>query len=89
MLQPVIPTDCPDPRSTMDHPMNSPDPDIIRIQERIAYLEQTVTELSSVLYEQHKEINRITRLVDRLTATLKSAEITSSDLTPSEKPPHH
>ena len=59
-------------RSCMEHTINTPDPDIIRIQERIAYLEQTVTELSSVLYEQHSKLARISRTMDMLTAKVKS-----------------
>lgn len=73
----------------MEHTINTPDPDIIRIQERIAYLEQTVTELSSVLYEQHKKLERISRTMDLLTAKVKSMKEGSPDSIPSEKPPHY
>ncbi len=73
----------------MDHSMNSPDPDIIRIQERISYLEQTVTELSSVLYEQHKQMDRISRMTDLLTEKVRSLKDGAPDSIPSEKPPHY
>ncbi|MBN2234017.1 MAG: SlyX family protein [Opitutales bacterium] len=67
----------------------NPDFDTIRIQEKIAYLEQNVAELSSVMYEQQKQMDRLSRMLEYLTEKLGAIQETGTDAIPSEKPPHY
>ena len=60
------------------------------IEEKLAHLEQAISELSDVVARQHKELERALDRNQRLTEKLAALE---SDFGPSataqEKPPHY
>ncbi len=63
---------------------------VISLETRHAFLEETVNELSSVVYEQQKQINRLTLSVMNMEEKLRdltpSNVMSSKDETP---PPHY
>ena len=62
------------------------DPDLIRVEEKITFLEKTVTELNGVVYEQQKQLDQLNLSLRRLTEQIEGTE--AGEL-PFLKPPHH
>ena len=73
----------------MKPPILASNPDTVRIQEKLAHLEKSVTELSSVIYDHHKQIDKLNRLVDVLTDRIQSIQEEEIDSIPSDRPPHY
>ncbi|MCW7754318.1 SlyX family protein [Desulfobotulus sp. H1] len=63
--------------------------EIISLQTRIAYQEKLLQELSDVIFEQQKEIDRIQHLYKMLDHRLQSLAENASQNPASEKPPHY
>ena len=64
-----------------------PDESLERVESKIAYLERSITELSDVVFRQHKEIQA---LEAKLKALKERLEETSNDrATLQERPPHY
>lgn len=68
----------------------SPPDRIEQLEEKIAFLERAVNELSDVVARQQKELDRVTdrhqRLMDKLTAMESDF---GASATAEEKPPHY
>ena len=60
-------------------------------EERLAHLEHTIDELSAVVADQAREIDRLTRLVTQLAAREAEREAESSGgiILGDERPPHY
>jgi uncharacterized coiled-coil protein SlyX len=56
-----------------------------RVQSKIAYLEQAVAEISDVVFRQHREIQSLEAIRERLAGT-PSEEPRTGEL---ERPPHY
>lgn len=61
--------------------------DQVRLESKITFVEQTVSELNEVIYAQQKEIDRLREAVGRLEARL--AEGSDGESLPFVKPPHY
>lgn len=64
---------------------------LIEIETRAAYQEETINDLSDVVFRQQKEIDRLTLTVENLrTRLLELSEIIpGSDAPANDKPPHY
>lgn len=65
-----------------------PDPQVINLEVRVAHQEKTIDELSAVIADQWKEIDRLSKKLDALTSrflTLEEASAPSIEIT---RPPH-
>ncbi|MCL2843985.1 MAG: SlyX family protein [Chitinivibrionia bacterium] len=62
---------------------------IVAIEERIAFYEKTVDELSGVIYEQHKEIAVLQQKVASLELFQKTSGDTALKDAKDETPPPH
>jgi uncharacterized coiled-coil protein SlyX len=61
-----------------------------QLQSKIAYLEQAVTELSDVVFRQHREIGALELLFNALRERFDSARTDEAARTPEqERPPHY
>jgi SlyX protein len=57
---------------------------LVKIETQLAFQEQTIKELNDVLYEQQKEIDRLSKRVEELLKTIPGIEAPAN-----EKPPHY
>ena len=57
---------------------------LVKIETQLAFQEQTIKELNDVLYEQQKEIDRLTKMVEEFLETIPATEAPAN-----EKPPHY
>ena len=66
------------------------DQNIASLESKLTFLERTVGELSQVVYDQQKTIERLESACGRLTEQLKNLtdKLPGDDLT-DEKPPHY
>lgn len=64
---------------------------LVEIETKIAFQEQTIIDLNDVVYEQHKEIQRLGSICDALMKNIKDfSEFTPGSNAPAnEKPPHY
>jgi SlyX protein len=64
---------------------------LVGIETKIAFQEQTIKELSDVLYEQQQEIERLGSICDALVKRVKelSEFIPGIDAPANDKPPHY
>lgn len=64
---------------------------LVEIETKIAFQEQTIMDLNDVVYEQHKEIQRLSSICDALMKNIKKfSEITPEGNAPEhERPPHY
>jgi SlyX protein len=64
---------------------------LVEIETKLAFQEQTIMELNDVVYEQHKEIQRLGSICDTLANRLKefSGFTPGSNAPANEKPPHY
>ena len=64
---------------------------LVKIEMKIEFQEQTIKELNDVIYEQQKEIQRLSRICDVLTKQGREfSEFTSRiDAPANQKPPHY
>jgi len=64
---------------------------LVKIEMKIEFQEQTIKELNDVIYEQQKEIQRLSSICDVLAKQGKEfSEFTSRiDAPANEKPPHY
>lgn len=74
---------------SMDSNSALPDSDTIRMQEKIAHLEHYASELSLVLYNHQKQMDRLSQTVDLLAKKLEHFKDGGAEAIPSEKPPHY
>ena len=57
---------------------------LVRIETQLAFQERSLKELNDVLYEQQQEIDRLTKKVEELTASIPGVDAPAN-----EKPPHY
>jgi SlyX protein len=64
---------------------------LIEIETKAAYQEQTISDLSDVVYEQQKEIDKLTRTLASIKTRIHElAEISPGNDAPADdKPPHY
>ena len=62
---------------------------IIDVETRIAYQENTIQELSSVVFEQQKQIDRLNEAVEFLARRLQDISDRSGEAVIDEPPPHY
>ncbi len=64
---------------------------LIEIETKAAYQEQTISELSDVIYEQQKDIDKLTRIIETIKTRIHElAEISpGNDAPANDKPPHY
>ncbi len=64
---------------------------LVIIETKIAFQEQTIKDLSDVLYEQQQEVERLRSTCDALVKRIKElSELTPGiDAPANEKPPHY
>ena len=64
---------------------------LVEIETKIAFQEQTIMELNDVVYEQQKEIQRLSSICDALMNNIKdfSGSTPRSNAPANEKPPHY
>lgn len=65
-----------------------PDPLLINLEIKVAHQEKAIDELSSVIAEQWKEIDRLSKKLDALTSRFLSLEETAAPTIEATKPPH-
>ncbi len=64
---------------------------LVEIETKITFQEQTIKDLSDVLYEQQKEIERLGSICDALVKQIKELPEfpPGIDVPANEKPPHY
>jgi len=64
---------------------------LVEIETKIAFQEQTIMDLNDVVYEQQKEIQRLSTICDALMKNIKafSEDTPGSNAPANEKPPHY
>jgi SlyX protein len=64
---------------------------LIEIETKLAFQEQTIKDLNDVIYEQQKEIDRLSSIYDTLMKQGQefSQSISGNDAPANEKPPHY
>ena len=64
---------------------------LVEIETKIAFHEKTIKDLNDVVYEQHKEIERLGAICDTLIKRLKEVTdlMPEIDTPTEEKPPHY
>jgi SlyX protein len=60
-----------------------------RVQTKIAYLEQAMTELSDVVFRQHQEIQRLEAQLKALRERLAGPPVEEMRTLEQERPPHY
>jgi len=60
-----------------------------RVQTKIAYLEQAMSELSDVVFRQHKEIQALEAQLKALKERLSAAPPDEARTLEQERPPHY
>ena len=61
-----------------------------RLELKIAYLEQANTELSDVVYRQHRELDELRRRIQALSERLDASQSAEAPRRPEdERPPHY
>ncbi|MFA6845323.1 MAG: SlyX family protein, partial [Sphaerochaetaceae bacterium] len=69
--------------STMDETL------IDKLEMKLAYMEQTITELNMAVISQNKELGVLQNQVDKLQQKVLELMEDESDSRPSQKPPHY
>ncbi|MDY0375231.1 MAG: SlyX family protein [Desulfobacterium sp.] len=64
---------------------------LVDIETKIAFQEKSLKELNDVIYEQHREIDRLNSICDLLVKRVKDLSdfMPGSDGPANEKPPHY
>lgn len=64
---------------------------LIEIETKLAYHEKTIKDLNDVLYEQQKEIKRLSDICDTLAKqeSTRSSSLQGNNAPSDEKPPHY
>lgn len=60
-----------------------------RVQTKIAYLEQAITELSDVVFRQHREIQELEAQLKAVKDRLAGAAFDDARTIEQERPPHY
>ncbi|MFA7118554.1 MAG: SlyX family protein [Sphaerochaetaceae bacterium] len=62
---------------------------IDKLEMKLAYMEQTITELNMAVISQNKELGVLQNQVDKLQQKVLELMEDESDSRPSQKPPHY
>lgn len=65
-----------------------PDPLLINLEIKVAHQEKTIEELSTVIADQWKEIDRLSKKLDALTSRFLTLEESAAPSIEVTKPPH-
>ena len=80
----------PDDDATASYTSRMNDEALEQIQTKIAFLERATTELSDVVFRQHKEIQALEAKLKTVADRLSGAQVDESPRPPDqEKPPHY
>ncbi len=71
--------------------MNRDEERLTALEMRFAYQEETITQLSSTIFTQQRQLDELAERVKKLTARLKELENSadSGREIPDERPPHY
>jgi SlyX protein len=78
-------------RLPQEVPMNSLSERVNTLEMTLTYQEDTIQELNSVIIDQQKAIERLSKKLSKLTSKLSELEQNATDgtMVPVEKPPHY
>jgi uncharacterized coiled-coil protein SlyX len=65
------------------------DPDIARLEEKLAFQEQAIQEMNEVLYRQQQEIDALREHNALLAERLEALKSSDGDASDAEQPPPH
>lgn len=65
-----------------------PDPLVINLEIKLAHQEKMIEELSQVIADQWKEIDRLSKKLDALTSRFLTLEESAAPTIEATKPPH-
>jgi SlyX protein len=67
------------------------DDSLIELQSKTAFLERLLDQMNQVLYEQQKQIDKLSKQVDHLQVRLKNSgeALEMGDAPANERPPHY
>lgn len=62
---------------------------LVELETKISFQEQTIEDLNSALVEQHKDITKLSRIVENLASQVERIEDLNNPNTPEPPPPHY